>query len=294
MAEYYIAPKSSFDATADAIREKTGSQATIEWTEEGFADAIEDIESGGLTVDNMAIHTKISGDLVITSTFIYPYAFARTPITSVSAPNCTYFTDAGSEASGVGESVFRYCTSLTSISFPLLIAMGSGGYQFSGCTALTDIYMPKCSTGQYMFNGCTALVRVALPRIGMSAVQMNGYGFRNCTNLEIVDLGNISQIYTSEFTGCTKLATLVLRRTESITTLNNINGFSNTPFASGKTGGTLYVPADLIATYQSASNWSTILGYANNQIKSIESTHTDPNAPIDLTLYYADGREVVT
>lgn len=47
MAEYYIAPKSSFDATADAIREKTGSQATIEWTEDGFADAIAAIPSGG-------------------------------------------------------------------------------------------------------------------------------------------------------------------------------------------------------------------------------------------------------
>ena len=43
MAEYYIAPKTSFDATADAIREKTGSQATIEWTQDGFADAIEEI-----------------------------------------------------------------------------------------------------------------------------------------------------------------------------------------------------------------------------------------------------------
>lgn len=47
MAEYYIAPKSSFDATADAIREKTGSQATIEWTEDGFADAIAAIPAGG-------------------------------------------------------------------------------------------------------------------------------------------------------------------------------------------------------------------------------------------------------
>lgn len=47
MAEYYIASKSSFDATADAIREKTGSQATIEWTQDGFADAIAAIPSGG-------------------------------------------------------------------------------------------------------------------------------------------------------------------------------------------------------------------------------------------------------
>ena len=46
MANYYIAPESSFDATADAIRAKTGSQAAIEWTEDGFADAIADIQTG--------------------------------------------------------------------------------------------------------------------------------------------------------------------------------------------------------------------------------------------------------
>ena len=81
-------------------------------------------------------------------------------------------------------------------------------------------------------------------------------------------------------------------RSDTITTLNNISAFNNTPFASGKSGGTLYVPADLISSYQSATNWSTILGYANNSIKSIESTHTDPSAPIDLTLYYADGTPI--
>ena len=47
MANYYIAPESSFNATADAIRAKTGSQAAIEWTEDGFAEAIEAIPSGG-------------------------------------------------------------------------------------------------------------------------------------------------------------------------------------------------------------------------------------------------------
>lgn len=51
MAEYYIAPKSSFDATADAIRAKTGSQATIEWTEDGFADAIAALGGGSLKYD---------------------------------------------------------------------------------------------------------------------------------------------------------------------------------------------------------------------------------------------------
>lgn len=46
MPDYYIAPESSFDATADAIRAKTGSQESIEWTEDGFADAITEIPTG--------------------------------------------------------------------------------------------------------------------------------------------------------------------------------------------------------------------------------------------------------
>lgn len=45
--EFYIVPKASLDATADAIREKTGSQESIEYTQDGFADAIEEIPSGG-------------------------------------------------------------------------------------------------------------------------------------------------------------------------------------------------------------------------------------------------------
>ena len=41
---------------------------------------------------------------------------------------------------------------------------------------------------------------------------------------------------------------------------------------SNGSGGTLYVPQALISTYQSATNWSTILGYANNQILPIEGS----------------------
>ena len=45
--EFYITPKAALDATADAIRTKTGSQASIEFTQDGFANAIKDIPSGG-------------------------------------------------------------------------------------------------------------------------------------------------------------------------------------------------------------------------------------------------------
>lgn len=69
----------------------------------------------------------------------------------------------------------------------------------------------------------------------------------------------------------TAFNTLVLYN-ESLCKLSNIGVFNDTPFASGGTGGTLYVPSALISTYQSATNWSTILGYASNQIKAIEGS----------------------
>ena len=109
--------------------------------------------------------------------------------------------------------------------------------------------------------------------------------------MEILDLPAVSNIganYT--FRNATSLKYLVLRKTSVVPT--NTNSYTGTPFPSDGTGGTLYVPASLIASYQAAANWSTILGYANNQIKSIESTHTDPDAPIDLTLYYGDGTPI--
>ena len=42
-ANYLVAPKASFEATADAIRSKTGSSADITWGQNGFADAIGEI-----------------------------------------------------------------------------------------------------------------------------------------------------------------------------------------------------------------------------------------------------------
>lgn len=70
MAEYYIAPKTSFDATADAIREKTGSQATIEWTQNGFADAVNAIPTGEETEPPMLDVDFIDYD----GTLLYSYS----------------------------------------------------------------------------------------------------------------------------------------------------------------------------------------------------------------------------
>ena len=47
MADYYVVPKSALDATADAIKSKTGSSEEIEFTGDGFKDAVDAIPTGG-------------------------------------------------------------------------------------------------------------------------------------------------------------------------------------------------------------------------------------------------------
>ena len=163
---------------------------------------------------------------------------------------------------------------------------------FYGRSKITSISANEVKTfiGGNTFQSCTSLQLASFGKLSSATGADN---FRQCTDLEIIDLGSVATLAMRTFYGCPKLKTVVLRKTSNVVTLPNLNGIGDgTPFASDGTGGTLYVPQDLISSYQSASNWSTILGYANNQIKSIESTHTDPNAPIDLTLYYADGTPI--
>lgn len=210
-----------------------------------------------------------------------------------------------------GASAFRNDTNLATVDLPNMTTIGS--YAFSNDKALNNVSLPKLGTvNNNAFEGCTGLTSISLP----NATQINNSGLRNCrfstivlpkvtktdtyciadnANLTAVDIGDAAQLGGgSGFINDTNLTMVVLRRTASVPSIGNINYFNNTPFKSGGTGGTLYVPSALISSYQSASNWSTILGYTNNQIKSIESTHTDPTAPIDLTLYYVDGTLIPT
>lgn len=93
-----------------------------------------------------------------------------------------------------------------------------------------------------------------------------------------------NRIDQNTFTNDTVLKTLVLRQSSHILPLFNVNAFNGTPFASGGSGGTLYVPSAQISSYQAATNWSTILGYANNQILPIEGSIYETQ--------YADGTPV--
>lgn len=228
---------------------------------------------GGFTTDDI-IERDITGDVVYDGTANIPaYCFNSTKITSFNAPNVTGFG---------GGFIFNGCSELTTISM-IHNANNSESHQwlFSNCHKLTSVTLPAIRfLGESAFQGDTSLANIALPSISRAPNK----GFQNCTSLVSVDLGYPDRTSQNTFNGCTSLTNLIIRRTSSVCALTNINAFTNTPFASGGTGGTLYVPQSLISSYQSASNWSTILGYANNQILPIEGSIYETQ--------YADGTPI--
>ena len=279
---------------AGKIRAKLGSSAQLDFdlaNGKGFGDYIDAIPSGGgISVDDIATNA-ISGEITISESYIGIAAFAGcSGLTKISAPAATE----------IHSLAFLDCTGVEQISLPSVTTIRHRALNRFGKSG-TSIYLPSLTSfnnaveipsysGSVVPFGDSYVSYIVLPIYSGTTPT---YFAASCPNLLAVDLGNASRIDGNGFNNSASLDILVLRKS-TVTTLANINAFTNTPFASGKAGGTLYVPSALISSYQSETNWSTILGYANNQIKSIESTHTDPNAPIDLTLYYADGTLIPT
>ena len=175
-------------------------------------------------------------------------------------------------------SVFRGCNQLASVDFPNVTTLGS--YDFYNCTSLTSVNLPKASNEVgNSFYGCTALQTIVLPsmlRTGTSFAQ-------GCTHLLTVDFGVAERFAGNTFNGCSRLTTMILRKS-SVLNLSSTNVLTGTPFASGGSGGTIYVPSSLISSYKTASNWSTFEGYGTITWKAIENSQYEN--------YYADGTPI--
>ena len=76
---------------------------------------------------------------------------------------------------------------------------------------------------------------------------------------------------TACLNGCTALKTIVLR-SAGLCSLVNANALTGTPFASGGTGGTVYVPSALIESYKTATNWSTLYAGGTCNFVAIEGS----------------------
>ena len=207
-------------------------------------------------------------DLTGVTSFTRQQIFSGSDVETIDAP----------DLETTGNYSFYYARNLKEINAPLL---SSGReYAFSGCTKLTTLIHPYIfGLAQRTFENCSSLRYFVGNPSGVYT-----YTFAGCTSLEALDFGDrFHETRSNAFRNCAKLETLIIRAT-TLPDLQNRDMFGGTPFASAGTGGTLYVPQALISSYQSANNWSTILGYPNNQILPIEGSIYETQ--------YADGTPI--
>lgn len=249
MADYLVTD-TELTSIANAIRTKGGTSASLEFPTE-FVQAINDIQTGGggASHDTELIMGTLSG------------TFENTEATSLKAH------------------ALSYMNSLTNVSLPNVAYVGANAFYNSANIETIRLPALRTASTNYIFSGIKKMTAIALPSITSA---LGGYAFSGDTLLAKADFGSVASFGGQCFAN-TALDTLIIRRT-SVTTLGNINNFNNSPFASGKAGGTLYVPSSLISNYQNATNWSTILGYPNNSIQAIEGSQYEN--------YYADGTPV--
>lgn len=220
-------------AIADAIRAKTGKDTLLTLAE--MPAEIEGIQAGG---DNGAITAYIDGTLE---------------------------TFENADVVEVRPSGFREASALKYVSLPNCTVLKDGAFTSS---AIEGVNLPKCkSMGMRVFQGCSKLKNIVLP----SLTSMSTYEFYGCSSLVSADLGNAGSIANLVFQYCTVLNTLILRR-NTLVSLNTTAVFNNSPFASGGSGGVVYVPSALIAEYQAATNWSTLYAEGTCVFAAIEGS----------------------
>ena len=196
---------------------------------------------GGTDAEDGIIDRTISGAYTNSRvTIIGSYAFAQCKsLTAVDFPNVT----------STSQQAFYSCTSLNTLSFPKLKVIDT--QTFAGCNMLTAGNFPEASNiGYSAFEGCAKLATLSFPK----ASTIGNYAFYDCSSITTASFPQCGYIGTQAFRWCNKLTSLYILAS-SVATLNNVNAFNGTPI-SGTGAGTIYVPASLVDSYKTATNWS--------------------------------------
>ena len=159
-------------------------------------------------------------------------------LTSVDLPNVT----------SIGENAFGSCNALTSVSFPNTTSLGAEA--FRGCGSLTSVDLPNVtSIGASTFYSCNRLTNIPLQKV----TSIGRYAFYYCRGLTSVSLPKVTSLSENAFYSCANLTSVTLPATPP--TLENVNAFS-----SVSTTCVFHIPAGSLSAYQSATNWSTLIG----------------------------------
>lgn len=157
-------------------------------------------------------------------------------------------------ASYIGTHAFAMCSNLTTVNAPAVGHIGM--VAFSGCSSLTSVNFPAASEADnQVFANCIALADVNLPILRYIGIST----FSGCSSLTGVNFPAATNIGSNAFRNCYNLVALTLGN-KRVCNLYNSNAFSSTPIGGylDVTGqyGSIYVPASLLTSYRTATNWS--------------------------------------
>ena len=194
------------------------------------------------------------------------------------------------------ESAFESCSALEVIDAPAVIRLDQA--TFRNCASLKKVHFEHFKNASssrelhYLFQNCTKLKVAVTYDCSMYG---GDYIFSGDSELEALDFNSYNGRFVGRYStlqNCTNLATIVIRDSTKVYALANTPTFNGTPFASGKSGGTIYLPKvlyDELGTgsaldYKSATNWSVIDGYGTITWEQLEGSQYEN--------YYVDGTPI--
>ena len=180
---------------------------------------------------------------------------------------------------------FSSASSLVNVTFPAVIGT-VGDYAFYG-SGIETIHIKKisklgpASTASYVFRG-SAVKTAVIEDISGSITPFGASCFHLASYLETVDIGKVDKLAYNSFINSTPCNKLILRN-PTLIPLGDVRFFQGSVFASGGTGGTIYIPKSLYDhlgdgtsnDYKAATNWSTVDGYGTITWAKIEGTAYD-------------------
>lgn len=150
---------------------------------------------------------------------------------------------------------FYGCSKLTSISLPNCTTLNAG-YNFSNCSQVTTLNLPNLTTLQTAtrnFANMNNLQELNLPNL-TSAGTMDST-FLNAERVKVINLPKLGGVTFSKevFANCYCLRTLILGG--DFISMSNTNVFRNTG-SWISSSFSVYVPDNLVDTYKTATNWT--------------------------------------
>lgn len=192
--------------------------------------------------------------------------------------NCKLKTVDLPNATELKDYAFGKCRSLETINAPKVTSIGQYGLGSSqSYMALGNVDFPLLtSLGESAFSLCGQLKEVTFPLLKMATSS----AFSTCKSLTKVDFSSLVRIDTLAFESC-YILTAVILRSEIVCNLVNTAAFldcyhllgtvNKTYNPDGLKDGYIYVPASLVDSYKTATNWTTFA----DQFRALEDYTVD-------------------